>query len=50
LGHFLRSVSLGTHHGDGHPHTTGSEEAACSAPRCGQNADNCNIVSPFWNL
>jgi hypothetical protein len=23
-------------------HTTGSEQAACSAPKCGQNADNCS--------
>jgi hypothetical protein len=44
LGHSLSSVSLGTQDGDAHPHSTGSEKAACSAPRCGQNADNCSIL------
>jgi hypothetical protein len=38
------SVFLGTHDGDVHPHTTGSEEAACSAPRCGHKADKCSTV------
>jgi hypothetical protein len=42
LEHSLNSVSLGTHDGDDHPHATGSREAACSAPRCGQNDDNCS--------
>jgi hypothetical protein len=44
LGHSLISVSQDTHDGNDHPRTTGSEEAACSAPRFGQNANNCSIV------
>jgi hypothetical protein len=43
LGHPL-TVSLGTHDGDNRIHTTGSEEDACNAPRCGQNAANCSNV------
>jgi hypothetical protein len=44
LGHSLSTVSPDTHDGDVHPNTTGNKEAACSAPRCGQNADNCSIA------
>jgi hypothetical protein len=40
----LNTVSLGTQDGDVHSYTTGSEEAACTAPRSGKNADNCSIV------
>jgi hypothetical protein len=33
-----------THYSGVHPHTIRSLEAACSAPRCGHNSDNCGIV------
>jgi hypothetical protein len=44
FGHPQSSVSLATHDGDVHPHTTGSVEAACSATKCGQNTENCRIM------
>jgi hypothetical protein len=50
LGHSLNSVLPGTHNGNDHPQTTGSEKAACSAPRCGQNADNCSIVYALFGI
>jgi hypothetical protein len=43
-GTLLSSVSLGLMLGKSTPCTTGSREAACSAPRCGQNTDNCSNV------
>jgi hypothetical protein len=38
LGHSLSSVSLGTRDCDVRPHTTGSEEAACSELRCAKRS------------
>jgi hypothetical protein len=43
FGTLLSFVSLGTHDGDVHSLTTGSEDAACSTPRRGQYA-NCSIL------
>jgi hypothetical protein len=44
LAHTLSSVSVRARDGDDHPHTAGSEQAACDASRNGQNADGCSIV------